>query len=151
MQFDPEWLLACFPAYGGYDNPLKTNQEGIKIGNNVSANRRFTVYCVNSVKIEDNCMIGGNVLITDNDHGMNPESVDHYNKQPLSSKEVIIGEGCWIGQNCCILSGSHIGNRCIIAAGSVVKGVFPSKCIIAGVPAHIIRVWDDNNHCWNKV
>lgn len=148
VKFDPRWLLACFPSYGGADNPVKTNRKGISIGNGTTANRNLTIYCANSVKIGDNCMLGGNILITDNDHGMNPECVEYYSEQPLLSKEVIIEDGCWIAQNSCILAGSHIGKKCIVAAGTVVKGEFPSRCIIAGTPARIVRIWDSEKHMW---
>lgn len=36
------------------------------------------------------------------------------------SKEIIIGDGCWIGAGCTIMPGVTIGNGCIVAAGSLV-------------------------------
>lgn len=41
--------------------------------------------------------------------------------------------------NCTILKGSVIGDNCVIAAGSVVKGSFPENCIIQGNPAEKIN------------
>ena len=43
--------------------------------------------------------------------------------------EVSIGNRVWIGANCTILKGAQIGDDCVIAAGSVVKGVVPAGTI----------------------
>lgn len=145
-----KWLIAVYPDYGNIDNPVKTNQKGVVIEEGVSVNRNMTIYCADSVKIGANCMLGSNILITDNDHGMNPESVS-YSDQPLITKETIIEDGCWIAQNCMILAGSHIGKRAIIGAGSVVKGNIPAYCIAVGCPAKVIREWDFEKHMWRKV
>ena len=44
-----------------------------------------------------------------------------------------------IGTKVTILDGTKIGNKCIVAAGAVVKGTYPDNVIIGGVPAKIIR------------
>jgi acetyltransferase-like isoleucine patch superfamily enzyme len=31
----------------------------------------------------------------------------------------------------------------VVAAGAVVRGTFPDRCVVAGVPARIIRRWVD--------
>ena len=54
-------------------------------------------------------------------------------------KEVIIGKGVFIGSNSIILPGSKLGDYCYVAAGSVVSGVFPPECLIAGNPGKIKR------------
>lgn len=50
-----------------------------------------------------------------------------------------IGNNCWIGAKTTILDGTIIGNHCVVAAGAVVKGIFPDNVIIGGVPARIIK------------
>ena len=59
--------------------------------------------------------------------------------QGVSRKGIVIGDNCWIGAKVTILDGVRIGNSCVIAAGAVVKGEFPDHCVIAGVPARVIR------------
>jgi len=56
---------------------------------------------------------------------------------------ITIGNDVYIGVKTIILPGTSIGNRCIIGAGSVVKGNFPSNSVIAGVPARVIKTVDD--------
>lgn len=44
---------------------------------------------------------------------------------------IIIGDGCWIGINATILGGTEIGKNSV-AAGAVVKGIYPDYCVICG-------------------
>jgi acetyltransferase-like isoleucine patch superfamily enzyme len=38
-----------------------------------------------------------------------------------------------------VLPGAQVGRHVVIAAGSVVRGVIPDRCVVAGVPARVIR------------
>lgn len=51
----------------------------------------------------------------------------------------VIGKRCAIGINVIILCGVHIGDECIIGAGSVVTKDIPSHSIAVGVPARVIK------------
>lgn len=57
--------------------------------------------------------------------------------------ETIIGDNVFIGMYSIILMGSHIGNNCIVGAGSVVKGTFPDNVVIAGNPAKVVCTLDE--------
>lgn len=60
---------------------------------------------------------------------------------------VRIGKQCWLGANAVVLPGVQLGDRVIVAAGSVVTKNFPANCIVAGVPARIIKSRDKHeNH-----
>lgn len=112
----------------------------IIIGNNVRVARNVHIGCINEIHIEDNELIGSNVLITDHSHGnskiLNVPIVD----QNLYSKgKIVIGFNSWICDNCVILGNVHIGSNCIVAANSVINKSFPSGCIIAGCPAKIVK------------
>ena len=48
---------------------------------------------------------------------------------------ITIGDDCWIGGSVTICPGVTIGNRCIIAAGSVVIKDITDVCLAAGNPA----------------
>lgn len=50
-----------------------------------------------------------------------------------------IGNHVWIGFRSIILYDTKIGDGSIVGAGSLVKSKFPNNCIVAGVPAKIIR------------
>ncbi len=50
-----------------------------------------------------------------------------------------IGKNCFIGGRSLILPGVEIGDNCVVGAGSVVTKSVPSRCVVAGNPARILR------------
>lgn len=53
------------------------------------------------------------------------------------SLDIVIGSGCWLGVRSTILPGVELGKSSMVAAGAVVTKSFPSKVLLAGVPAVI--------------
>ena len=80
------------------------------------------------------CWIAPNVgLITTNHDVNNPN-------RHVEGKDIILKEKCWIGMNSVILPGVTLGPGTVVGAGSVVTHSFPEcHCVIAGVPAKLIR------------
>jgi carbonic anhydrase/acetyltransferase-like protein (isoleucine patch superfamily) len=54
-----------------------------------------------------------------------------------------IGNDVLLGANAIILPGVRIGNRVIVAAGSVVSRSIPDNCVVGGVPARFLGSFDD--------
>lgn len=137
------YRIECIDSFSGEKlKPL------FEIGKNVIINYYFTAFVTDHLCIGDNTIIAGNVLITTENHGMNPESELPYARQPLTSKRVKIGSNVWIGQNAVILPGVEIGDNSVIAAGSVVTKSIPPYCIAAGTPAKVIKKYDFAEHQW---
>ncbi|WP_157865512.1 acyltransferase [Ruminococcus albus] len=114
----------------------------IIIGNNVSIGKRCHIGCINSIIIDDDVLIGSDVMIIDHNHGLSDFSDLNIspNQRLLSSNgEIHICKNVWIGEKVSILSGVIIGENSIIGANSVVTHSFPENCIICGNPAKIIR------------
>ena len=108
----------------------------IKIGNDVKTNNNLFICACNYIEIGDAVLIGQNVTIMDFEaHGIEPSK----RNQMGEIESVIISENVWIGNNVTILKGSMVGKNSIIAAGAIVKGVFPENVIIGGIPAKIIK------------
>jgi virginiamycin A acetyltransferase len=59
--------------------------------------------------------------------------------EPISKGDIIVGDDVWIGFRATILSGVHIGQGAVIAAGAVVTKDVPPYAIVGGVPAKIIK------------
>jgi acetyltransferase-like isoleucine patch superfamily enzyme len=57
----------------------------------------------------------------------------------IPARPVVIGEDCWIGTNSIVLKGVTIGNRSVVAAGSVVTADVGEDCVVAGNPARVVR------------
>lgn len=127
-----------------------TYKPEISIGSNISIGNRFSALAAAPIKIGDNCLIASDVLVTSENHGMDLEKSDSYNTLPLTAKAVEIGAGCWIGEKVSILPGVELGERCIVAANSVVTKSFPTACLIGGNPARIIKRYNFQEHKWEK-
>lgn len=138
-------ILFINEYFGQKYNPI------FKIGENVTLNNHFTALCADTIEIHDNCLIGSDVFMTTENHGMNPELSDNYANQPLLTKPIVIEKGCWIGEKVCIMPGVHLGARSIVAAGAVVTKDFPPYSLIGGVPAKLIKQYSSITHRWEKV
>lgn len=123
----------------------------ITIGDNCYIGYNLSILAGADITIGNRVLIASNVIISSENHGMDPESKICYMDQPLICKPVSIGDGCWIGEKVCILAGISIGEKCIVGASSVVTKNIPDFCIVAGNPAKIIKKYDFEMHQWVKV
>lgn len=106
----------------------------IEIGNNVGISGA-TIYSRKNIKIGENTLIGGNCKIIDNDfHPLDTFARINNDNEKINSKEIIIGNNCFLGVNSIILKGTILGDNCIVGAGSVVSGSFPKGSVIIGNP-----------------
>ncbi len=99
-----------------------------------------TIYAMDSIKIGNNVLIGGNCKIVDNDfHPLDASIRKRNNPDDIKKAPIIIGDDCFIGANSIILKGTTLGRNCVVGAGSVVSGIFSDNVIIAGNPARVIK------------
>lgn len=88
--------------------------------------------------IKQEALLGSGVHILS---GKNQHSFDNIDQsiqsQPGVFSKVIVGKDCWIGNGAIIMA--DIGNKSIIAAGSVVINKVENLDIFAGNPAKLIR------------
>ena len=111
----------------------------IHLGNNVGISGS-TLYARERIEIGDDCIIGANCKIFDNDfHSLDAEERKNDIFDHLVTKPVKLGKNVFVGCNTIILKGTSIGDNCIIGAGSVVHGVYEDNCVIAGNPARVIK------------
>lgn len=106
------------------------------LGDKVYLNRSVSIDCHQEILIGNFCAIAENVQILDSDM----HTITYSNQ--ITSKHtqpIVIGNRVWIGRNAIILKGVSIGDGAIIGAFSVVTKDVPSKCIVAGNPARIIK------------
>lgn len=110
------------------------------IGNKVGISNS-TIYTATRVFIGDEVNIGAGCLITDSDH----HSIDY--KSRCVSKEdtnvkkapIFVEQGAFIGTRSIILKGVTIGEKAVIAAGSVVTKSVPPNQLWGGNPAKFIK------------
>lgn len=125
--------------------------KGCHIGDNVH------IAAFERVEIGDNCLMASKIFISDCSHGSyggGTEASDPCsdpNKRTLSASPVSVGNNVWIGENVCILSGVSIGDGVVIGANSVVTKSLPSNVIAVGIPARILKSYNEETHQWKTV
>ena len=83
---------------------------------------------------------GVKFVLDDGKHQYNQVSNFPFPTNEIGDKKgITIGNDVWIGLNAIILNGLKIGNGATIAAGAVVTGDVPDYCVVAGVPAKVIK------------
>lgn len=105
---------------------------GIVLGENVFINYNCVMLDSGYIRIGSNTLVGPNCSFYTPQHPMN--HIERRKPQE-TSYPITIGEDCWLGGNVTILPGVTIGDRCIIAAGSVVTKDIPDDSLAAGCPA----------------
>jgi len=128
---------------------LGRNCGKIKIDADVAISDSVHIASAKYVEIGAGTLIGSSVMITDHDHGSYVNGRDDFlispNKRPLNVKgNVIIGKNVWISDGVKILSGVVIGNNSVVAANSVVVSSVPDNCLVAGIPAKVIKFFNVN-------
>lgn len=73
--------------------------------------------------------------------------------EATSKGDIVVDPDVWIGFGSTILSGVHIGQGAVIAAGAVVTKDVPPYAIVGGVPAKVIkyRFSSDVIECLKKI
>lgn len=128
----------------------QTRHPHLVIGNHVFS-QRCRITCAGNLTIGNDVAIGPDVFITDLNHGTDPTVEGGYLNQPLMIKDVTIGDGVWLGQRSCVMPGVTIGEHSIIGANSVVTHDIPPYSIAVGSPARVVKIWNMEEKCWERV
>lgn len=120
-----------FSVYAG--SYIRVAPKGILILHGGFINENVQITAGDVVEIDEGAAIGRDVVIRSYD--------GHYicREGYKISEPIKIGKHVWIGQGATVLKGVVIGDGAIIAAGAVVTKDVPERCIVAGVPAKIIK------------
>jgi acetyltransferase-like isoleucine patch superfamily enzyme len=120
----------------------------IEIGNLVYIGDDVIISTRERIRIGSRTMVAHGVQIFDNDsHPIDARDrhADYLNliegrlrTHFIPSAPVDIGEDCWLGANSIVLKGVTIGDRSVVAAGSVVTADIGDDCVAAGNPARIV-------------
>jgi acetyltransferase-like isoleucine patch superfamily enzyme len=110
----------------------------LRIGDRCVIGRGSHVIAHQSVEIGADVYTGPYVYVTDQNHGYQDLDTPIGRQWPVNSP-VRIGAGSWLGAGAIVLPGASIGRNVVVAGGSVVRGVVPDHCVVAGVPARVVR------------
>jgi len=118
------------------------NAERISIGAGSHIGEHSVLWAGNStgrIIIGEKCLFAPNVTVTASNYGIVQGDVAIMD-QPKDERDIVIGDGAWLGANVVVLAGVTIGEGAVVAAGAVVTKDLPALCIAGGVPAKVIGV-----------
>lgn len=144
----PAWIEAIHD----YGEDKFTPQ--ISIGTGFRASDRLHISAIGNISIGDHCLLGSSVFIGDHAHGSysggvgsDPQSAPA--SRPLGNQgDVRIGSNCWIGDNVTIVGPVTIGDGVVVAANSVVTNDIQPMRMVAGVPARVIKEFQESSKTW---
>jgi len=120
----------------------------LRIGDRCVIGRGSHIVAHNSIDIGDDVYTGPYVYITDQNHSYADPDQPIGRQWPVNSA-VKIGAGTWLGTGVVVLPGANIGRNVVVAAGSVVRGEIPDLCVVAGVPARVVKDFSPESG-WKK-
>lgn len=123
----------------------------IEIGDGTWIGKNCSIAAIHGVTIGKEVLFAGHVHITDHSHGYELPDVQISKQKLISKGPVVIGDQCWLGFNCEILSGVHIGRHSVVAARAVVTKDVPDYCIVAGNPAKVIKQYNPETRTWERI
>src|ERR1700691_1763723 len=123
---------AMMPGHDFGDKPV------LRVGDRCVIGRGSHIVAHYSIVIGDDVYTGPYVYITDQNHSYADPDMPIGRQWPVNTA-VSIGDGTWLGAGTGSLPGASIGRNVVVAAGSVVRGTVPDRCVVAAVPARIVR------------
>ncbi|MEA3143505.1 MAG: hypothetical protein QOG31_829 [Thermoplasmata archaeon] len=100
-----------------------------------------TVYVKRRVRIGKDAVLAWKTLVMDSDW--------HPTNGKLEAFDTEVGDNTWVCPNAHVLKGARIGRDSIVATGAVVlRGAYPDKSLLAGMPAKRIAEAPDWRYEW---
>ncbi|WP_395654481.1 hypothetical protein [Flavobacterium sp.] len=113
--------------------------KGLKIGENSAIGRFSEFGASGGIEIGNNVIMGSYISFHSENHNYE-DKLRLIREQGVTSNGIKLGNNIWVGAKVTFLDGSQVGDNSVVAAGAVVRGVFPNNVIIGGVPAIILKV-----------
>lgn len=107
----------------------------VLIGEGTTINSGCVLYTGNGIRIGKDAAIAANCTFAPVNHEYRDKSVV-IRMQGFGPDKggIVIGDDVWIGANCVLLDGARVGDGCVIAAGTVVRGELEAYGVFGGNP-----------------
>jgi acetyltransferase-like isoleucine patch superfamily enzyme len=117
--------------------------DGLRIGDRVSLHEHCYVHALGGVNIGNDVSIAHDCSLISFEHGFSdPNKV--IRDQPLVLAPVWLESDIWLGCGVRVLAGVRLGQRTVVAAGSVVTKSNDGNVVLAGIPARPIKMLATN-------
>ena len=138
-----EQLIPSIPQTSTILPPFHCDHgHGIIMGHHVFVNAGCTFLDGAFIRIGNYTLIGPSVQIYTPHH---PLDYRERRQEKEFAYPVTIGDDCWIGGGVIVCPGVTIGDRAVVAAGSVVTKDVPADTLVAGNPAIVKRILNRND------
>ncbi len=111
----------------------------VQMGRDVILNDALINTSSGRVVLHDHAFCGHGVSLLTGTHDYTRTNYYRQAGVPQQGRDIIIGEGVWLGSNVTVLGPCTIGAHAVVAAGAVVTGEVEAAAIYAGVPAHRVK------------
>lgn len=119
----------------------------IHIGDGTVIGHNITFDIAGILTIGQKCLISRNVTFQDS-RGHSINANERIEKRPAKEKDVygiIVGNNVWIGTGSYIMPGVQIGNNCVIAAQTIVRGNIPDNSLVYSMHSKAIKIREISN------
>jgi len=141
----PEEMVIGAHAIISRNCVLQAKTGSVKIGARTDIGCNTIITSQTGIFLGDAVLIAGNCYIGGGRYGSDVLDVPFMDQGIYSHGPLSIGEGSWLGAGAIVLDGVTIGKNCIVGAGAVVTKDVPDYCVVAGVPARIIKNRQEND------
>ncbi len=117
----------------------------IRLGRNAEIGPYCVFWGAGGITIGDNVHIGAGVYITAHEaHHVDPRNIDPMRRLDFTFEPVVIEDHVIICSGSNIIPGVRIGHHSMIGAGAVVISDIPPYSLAVGVPAKVVKSWDES-------
>ena len=112
---------------------------GLRIGNDCGVSEYSYFGAAGGITIGNDVIMGQYVSFHSQNHVF--QDTDRLiREQGVTAQGIKVGNNVWVGAKVTFLDGSEVGDNSVVAAGAVVNGKFGSNVVLAGVPARVIKM-----------
>jgi len=123
----------------------------LEIGDRTSIGRNAHFIATNKISIGKDVVIAERVYISDNLHGYEDITKGIMSQDLVMPGSVTIEDEVWLGEGVCVLPNVTIGKHSIIGSNSVVTKNIPPYSVAVGVPACVIRQYNQFTKKWERI